>query len=128
MAAAVEVLTGLTDNKYVMLFLLVLILLAIGTFMDLASLIIICTSIFLPVAKALGVDPVHFGIILILKGGIGLITPPIGSVLFVGTAIGKISVTEALRTIWPFYLAAVAVLFIVVYVPQLSLWLPALLK
>jgi TRAP-type C4-dicarboxylate transport system permease large subunit len=112
----------------VMLFLLVIILLAIGTFMDLAPLIIICTPIFLPVAKALGVDPVHFGIILILKGGIGLITPPIGSVLFVGTAIGKISVTEALRTIWPFYLAAVAVLFVVVYVPQLSLWLPALLK
>jgi tripartite ATP-independent transporter DctM subunit len=127
-AAAVEVLTGVTDNKYVMLFLLVLILLAIGTFMDLAPLIIICTPIFLPVAKALGVDPVHFGIILILKGGIGLITPPIGSVLFVGTAIGKISVTEALRTIWPFYLSAVAVLFIVVYVPQLSLWLPALLR
>jgi tripartite ATP-independent transporter DctM subunit len=127
-SAAVEVLTGLTDNKYLMLFLLVFILLAIGTFMDLAPLIIICTPIFLPVAKALGVDPVHFGIILILKGGIGLITPPIGSVLFVGTAIGKITVTEALRTIWPFYLAAVAVLFIVVYVPQLSLWLPALLK
>jgi tripartite ATP-independent transporter DctM subunit len=127
-AAAVEVLTGITDNKYLMLFLLVVILLAIGTFMDLAPLIIICTPIFLPVAKALGVDPVHFGIILILKGGIGLITPPIGSVLFVGTAIGKISVTEALRTIWPFYLAALAVLFIVVYVPQLSLWLPALLK
>jgi len=127
-ATAVEVLTGITDNKYLMLFLLVIILLAIGTFMDLAPLIIICTPIFLPVAKALGVDPVHFGIILILKGGIGLITPPIGSVLFVGTAIGKISVTEALRTIWPFYLTALAVLFIVVYVPQLSLWLPALLK
>lgn len=127
-AAAVEVLTGITDNKYVMLFLLVIVLLAIGTFMDLAPLIIICTPIFLPVAKALGVDPVHFGIILILKGGIGLITPPIGSVLFVGTAIGKISVTDALRTLWPFYFAALAVLFVVVYVPQLSLWLPGLLK
>lgn len=127
-SAAVEVLTGITDNKYVMLFLLVIVLLAIGTFMDLAPLIIICTPIFLPVAKALGVDPIHFGIILILKGGIGLITPPIGSVLFVGTAIGKISVTDALRTIWPFYFAALAVLFIVVYVPQLSLWLPGLLK
>ena len=127
-AAAVEVLTGITDNKYIMLFLLVIILLGIGTFMDLAPLIIICTPIFLPVAKALGVDPVHFGIILILKGGIGLITPPIGSVLFVGTAIGKISVTEALRTIWPFYFTAIGVLFVVVYVPALSLWLPALLK
>jgi tripartite ATP-independent transporter DctM subunit len=126
--AAVEVLTGITDNKYIMLFLLVIILLGIGTFMDLAPLIIICTPIFLPVAKALGVDPVHFGIILILKGGIGLITPPIGSVLFVGTAIGKISVTDALRTIWPFYFAAIGVLFLVVYIPQLSLWLPALLK
>ena len=67
-------------------------LLVLGTFMDLAPLIIICTPIFLPVAKAFGVDPVHFGVILILKGGIGLITPPVGSVLFVGTAIGKISV------------------------------------
>jgi tripartite ATP-independent transporter DctM subunit len=127
-AAAVETLTGISDNKYIMLLLLVLVLLVIGTFMDLAPLIIICTPIFLPVAKAFGVDPVHFGVILILKGGIGLITPPVGSVLFVGTAIGKISVTEALRTIWPFYFAALGVLLIVVYVPALSLWLPALLK
>jgi tripartite ATP-independent transporter DctM subunit len=127
-SAAVDALTGITDNKYVMLLLLVIILLGIGTFMDLAPLIIICTPIFLPVAKALGVDPVHFGIILILKGGIGLITPPIGSVLFVGTAIGKITVTDALKTIWPFYFTAVGVLLLVVYIPQLSLWLPSLLK
>jgi TRAP-type C4-dicarboxylate transport system permease large subunit len=100
----------------------------IGTFMDLAPLIIICTPIFLPVAKAIGVDPIHFGVILILKGGIGLITPPVGSVLFVGTAIGKISVSDALKTIWPFYLATLAVLLVVVFVPQLSLWLPALLR
>jgi tripartite ATP-independent transporter DctM subunit len=127
-SAAVHFLTGISDNKYLMLLLLVLVLLAIGTFMDLAPLIIICTPIFLPVARALGVDPVHFGVILILKGGIGLITPPIGSVLFVGTAIGKISVQDALKTIWPFYLAAVVVLLLVVYIPALSLWLPALLK
>jgi tripartite ATP-independent transporter DctM subunit len=126
--AAVEMMTGITDNKYLMLLMLVVVLLLIGTFMDLAPLIIICTPIFLPVAKAIGVDPVHFGVILILKGGIGLITPPVGSVLFVGTAIGKISVTQALRTIWPFYFAAVFVLLIVVYVPQLSLWLPGVLK
>jgi tripartite ATP-independent transporter DctM subunit len=126
--SAVEFLTGISTNKYVMLLVLVVVLLAIGTFMDLAPLIIICTPIFLPVAKALGVDPVHFGVILILKGGIGLITPPIGSVLFVGTAIGKISVQDALKTIWPFYLAAVFVLLLVVYIPALSLWLPALLK
>lgn len=127
-AAAVDALTGISDNKNVILLLMVLMLLALGTFMDLAPLIIICTPIFLPIAKAIGVDPVHFGVILILKGGIGLITPPVGSVLFVGTAIGKISVTETLRTIWPFYLATLAVLFIITFVPILSLWLPALLK
>ncbi|HEY5810072.1 MAG TPA: TRAP transporter large permease [Povalibacter sp.] len=127
-SAAVETLTGITDNKYLMLLMLVLVLLVIGTFMDLAPLIIICTPIFLPVAKAIGVDPIHFGVILILKGGIGLITPPVGSVLFVGTAIGKISVTETLKTIWPFYFSALAVLLVVVFVPQLSLWLPTVLK
>jgi TRAP-type C4-dicarboxylate transport system permease large subunit len=127
-AAAVDLLSGISDNKNVVLLIMVLILLALGTFMDLAPLIIICTPIFLPVAKAIGVDPVHFGVILILKGGIGLITPPVGSVLFVGTAIGRISVTDTLRTIWPFYLAALAVLFIITFVPVLSLWLPAALK
>lgn len=127
-AATVEMLTGIADSKEVMLLLLVLVLLVIGTFMDLAPLIIICTPIFLPVAKAFGVDPIHFGVILILMGGIGLITPPVGSVLFVGAAIGRITVTQALRTIWPFYCAAMIVLLTIVYVPALSLWLPAALK
>lgn len=126
--AAVEALTAVSDNKYVILFLIMITLLILGTFMDLAPLIIICTPIFLPVAKAFGVDPVHFGVILILNAGIGLITPPVGSVLFVGTAIGGISVTQALRSIWPFYLAAFVVLVLVIYVPALSLWLPAVLK
>jgi len=126
--AAVEALTAVSDNRYVILLLMMIVLLVLGTFMDLAPLIIICTPIFLPVAKAFGVDPVHFGVILILNAGIGLITPPVGSVLFVGTAIGKISVTETLKSIWPFYGAAFAVLIVVIYVPALSLWLPALLK
>jgi len=127
-SAAVDALTAVSDNKYVILILLVIVLLALGTFMDLAPLIIICTPIFLPVAKAFGVDPIHFGVILILNAGIGLITPPVGSVLFVGAAIGKISVTQALRTIWPFYIAAFATSLVIVFVPALSLWLPALLK
>lgn len=127
-AAAVEALTAVADNKYAILILMMILLLILGTFMDLAPLIIICTPIFLPVAKAFGVDPVHFGVILILNAGIGLITPPVGSVLFVGTAIGNISVTEALRSIWPFYLAALVVLLVVIYVPTLSLWLPAVMK
>jgi len=127
-AAAVDVLTSIASNKYSALLVMIVVLLVIGTFMDLAPMIIICTPIFLPVAKAFGIDPVHFGIILILKGGIGLISPPVGSVLFVGTAIGNISVTDTLRSIWPFYIASFVVLLIVAYVPQLSLWLPALLK
>lgn len=127
-SAAVELLTAVSDNRYVILLLMMILLLILGTFMDLAPLIIICTPIFLPVAKAFGVDPVHFGVILILNAGIGLITPPVGSVLFVGTAIGGISVTEALKSIWPFYAAAFVVLLVVIYVPQLSLWLPAMMK
>lgn len=127
-SATVDVLTAVAHDKYVVLLLIMIVLLILGTFMDLAPLIIICTPIFLPVARAFDVDPVHFGVILILTGGIGLITPPVGSVLFVGSAIGQISVTRTLRSIWPFYLAALAVLIVVIYVPQLSLWLPALLK
>jgi tripartite ATP-independent transporter DctM subunit len=126
--AAVEALTAVADNKYVILMLIVIALLILGTFMDLAPLIIICTPIFLPVARAFGVDPVHFGVILILTAGVGLITPPVGSVLFVGAAIGNLRVTDALKTIWPFYLAAFVVVLLVVYVPALSLWLPELLK
>jgi tripartite ATP-independent transporter DctM subunit len=126
--AAVEALTAVSDNKFVILFLMMIVLLILGTFMDLAPLIIICTPIFLPVAKAFGIDPVHFGVILILNAGIGLITPPVGSVLFVGTAIGGISVTQAVRSIWPFYAASFVVLLLVIYVPALSLWLPAALK
>ena len=127
-AAAVQALTAVAHDKYTILMLLVIALLILGTFMDLAPLIIICTPIFLPVAKAFGVDPVHFGVILILTAGVGLITPPVGSVLFVGTAIGNIRVTDALRSIWPFYVAAFVVVMLVVYVPALSLWLPAALK
>jgi tripartite ATP-independent transporter DctM subunit len=127
-SAAVGWISGLAADKNVVLALMIAILLVLGTFMDLAPLIIICTPIFLPVAKAIGIDPVHFGVILILKGGIGLITPPLGSVLFVGTAIGNISIGESLRTIWPFYLAAFAVLLLVAFIPALSLWLPALMR
>ncbi len=126
--AAVEALTAVSENKYVILMLLVITLLILGTFMDLAPLIIICTPIFLPVARAFDVDPVHFGVILILTAGVGLITPPVGSVLFVGTAIGKISVTETLKSIWPFYIAALIVVLLIVYIPGLSLWLPGVLR
>ena len=84
----VDLLQSLADNRWQMLLILTALLLLLGTFMDLGPMILICTPIFLPVARAFGVDPVHFGVILVLAGGIGLITPPVGSVLFVGTAIG----------------------------------------
>jgi tripartite ATP-independent transporter DctM subunit len=127
-AQAVEALSAFSDSRIVIVLLMIVLLLLLGTFMDLAPLIIICTPVFLPVARAFGVDPVHFGVILILTAGIGLITPPVGSVLFVGCAIGKIGIGQALRTIWPFYIAALVVLLIVTFVPALSLWLPAALR
>lgn len=115
---------AVSDNPIVILLMINVILLVLGTFMDMAPMIIICAPIFLPVVKAFGVDPVHFGVILILNAGIGLNTPPVGSVQFVACAIGRISIGEAMRTIWPFYGASVAVLLLVTYVPGLSLWLP----
>jgi tripartite ATP-independent transporter DctM subunit len=127
-AATVEALRAIAHDKVMILFLIVIVLLLLGTFMDLAPMILICTPIFLPVAKAYGIDPLQFGVVLILAGGIGLVTPPVGSVLFVGTAIGGISIGEALKTIWPFWLAALVVLLAVAFVPGLSLWLPATLK
>jgi tripartite ATP-independent transporter DctM subunit len=127
-AAVVAGLQAIGHDRNMILLLIMLALLVLGTFMDLAPLIIICTPIFLPVAKAFGVDPVHFGVILILNAGIGLVTPPVGSVLFVGCAIGKIPISQALRTIWPFYVAELVVLLLVTYVPPLSLWLPSVMK
>ena len=124
---AVEAMEAIADNKLTVLFLMVITLLVLGTFMDLAPLIIIATPIFLPVARAYGIDPVHFGVVLILAAGIGLVTPPVGSVLFLGASIGKITVIEAVRGMWPFYAAALLVLVLVMVFPQLSLWLPGLM-
>lgn len=127
-AAAVDALQSIAHSKYTVLLLIVLVLLVLGTFMDLAPMILICTPIFLPVARAYGIDPIHFGLVLVLTGGLGLVTPPVGSVLFIGTAIGKISIAQSMRTIWPFWLAGLAVLLIVALFPELSLWLPKALK
>ncbi|MFV0490327.1 MAG: TRAP transporter large permease [Pseudorhodobacter sp.] len=119
---------GLSDNPIVILLLINVALLMLGTFMDMAPLIVITTPIFLPIAQAFGVDPVHFGVILVLNLGIGLCTPPVGAVLFVGCAVGRIPIWDAVRTIWPFYFAAVLTLLLVTYIPALSLWLPALFR
>jgi tripartite ATP-independent transporter DctM subunit len=126
--ATVELMKSVSDNPLVILLLINTILLVLGTFMDMAPMIIICTPIFLPLIKSIGMDPVHFGVILILNAGIGLNTPPVGSVQFVACAIGKVSISESMRTIWPFYGASVAVLLLVTYVPAFSLWLPSVFK
>ena len=127
-ATLVELISSVSSNPIVILLLLNVLLLFLGTFMDMSPLIVITTPIFLPVAVAFGVDPVHFGIILILNLGIGLCTPPVGAVLFVGCAVGRLPVATALRTIWQFYGAAVFTLMLVTYIPALSLWLPSLFR
>ena len=127
-AKATALFLSLTDNKYVMLMLINILLLLLGTFMDMAPMILICTPIMLPVVKAMGVDPVHFGMIMLLNLGIGLITPPVGPTLFVGCAIGKVTMEEVSRELWPFYGAMCVALALVTYVPAISLWLPGLLK
>ncbi|MBA3252850.1 MAG: TRAP transporter large permease [Pseudomonadota bacterium] len=118
----------ISDNKYVFLLLVNILLLLLGTFMDLAPMLLICTPIFMPVIAKFGIDPVHFGMIMILNLGIGLITPPVGSTLFVGCAIGKVTIEQVTKELWPFYGAMCAALLLVTYVPAISLWLPGLMK
>ena len=127
-AATVTLMRGITDDPLLTLLIINIILLLLGTFMDMAPLIMIGTPIFLPVVKALGMDPVHFGIVMILNLGIGLVTPPVGPVLFVACAVGRISMWEATRTSLPFYAAGVTVLLLVTYIPALSLWLPGVFR
>lgn len=119
---------SISDDKYVFLLLVNILLLLLGTFMDLAPMLLICTPIFMPVIAKFGIDPVHFGMIMILNLGIGLITPPVGPTLFVGCAIGKVTMEQVSKELWPFYGAMCVALLIVTYVPAVSLWLPGLMK
>jgi tripartite ATP-independent transporter DctM subunit len=118
---------SISENKYVFLFLVNILLLLLGTFMDLAPMLLICTPIFMPVIAKLGIDPVHFGMIMILNLGIGLITPPVGPTLFVGCAVGKVTMEQVSKELWPFYGAMCIALLLVTYVPAISLWLPGLM-
>jgi tripartite ATP-independent transporter DctM subunit len=118
----------LSDDKYVILLLINVMLLVLGCLMDMAPLILICTPILLPVVMKLGVDPVHFGMIMLINLGIGLVTPPVGATLFVGCAVGRVTMEQVTRTIWPFYLAMILVLGLVTYVPWFSLAIPNLFR
>ena len=117
-------LTTLSDNRYVILAMINIMLLVLGTLMDMAPLILILTPVLLPVAKAIGIDPVHFGMIMMVNLGIGLITPPVGAVLFVGSAVAKLRIEEVERAMGPFFVILLGVLILVTYLPAISLWLP----
>src|SRR5690606_11768495 len=116
--------TSFTQSPVMILLCINIMLLVLGTLMDMAALIVILTPILLPVAIAVGVDPVHFGMIMIVNLGLGLITPPVGTVLFVGSAVAKLPIEQVVRALLPFFGLLVIVLGIVTYVPALSLWLP----
>lgn len=119
-------LTSLSDNRYVILALINVMLLVLGTLMDMAPLILILTPVLLPVAKAIGIDPVHFGMIMMVNLGIGLVTPPVGAVLFVGSAVAKLRIEQVVRAMGPFFVILLLVLMLVTYVPEISMWLPRL--
>ncbi len=115
----------ISDNRYVILMCINIMLLLLGTIMDMAPLILILTPILLPVVASVGVDPVHFGMIMLVNLGIGLITPPVGAVLFVGAAVGKVTIEATVKALLPFYAALFLVLMLVTYIPAISLWLPS---
>ena len=121
-----EAFTSISDNKYVILMCINIMLLLIGTLMDMAPLILILTPVLLPVTNALGIDPVHFGMIMLVNLGIGLITPPVGSVLFVASAVSKQKIEQVVKAMLPFYLVLFLVLMLVTYIPAISLFLPKL--
>lgn len=123
----VNAILGLTDNKYAIMFILNVIMLILGTIMDMSAIILVATPILLPVATSIGIDPVHFGAIMILNLGIGLITPPVGGTLFVGSAVSGVPIERLVKTLLPFFCVMIAVLLLITYVPGLVMWLPNLM-
>ncbi len=121
-----ELLLSVSNNKYVILLIINLILLFVGVFMDMTPAVLIFTPIFLPIVTELGMDPIHFGIVMILNLCIGLCTPPVGSVLFIGVGIARTSIQKIIRPLLPLFIAMIVALIIITYTPGLSLWLPSL--
>mgnify|MGYP001067177348 FL=1 len=117
-------LLAVSDSKVVILLIMMFILLLIGTFMDPTPAILIFVPIFLPVVMELGVDPVHFGAMVVMNLSVGVITPPVGNVLFVGAQVAGLRIESVIAKLWPFLVAIIIALFVVVFVPQISLWLP----
>ena len=126
-AKMISFMTGISENPIAILLMINLMLLILGMIMDMAALILICTPIFLPVVNSLGMDPLQFGMVLMMNLGLGLCTPPVGACLFVGCAIGKVPIEKAVLTIWPFYIAILIALMLTTFVPAISLTLPYML-
>ncbi|MBQ6348600.1 MAG: TRAP transporter large permease [Clostridia bacterium] len=123
---AARAITGISDNPVVVAMLLNLILLVLGCIMDMAPIILIATPILLPIATSIGIHPIQFGIIVVLNCGIGLLTPPVGSVLFIGSAVAKLPMEKVVKATLPFYLCMIITLLLITFIPQISLWLPGL--
>jgi len=121
-----DLLLSISDNKIIILLIINLLLLFVGIFMDMTPAVLIFTPIFLPVVKSLGIDPIQFGIIMVLNLCIGLCTPPVGSVLFVGIGIAKTSIEKVIKPLLPLFAAMVVALILITFFPQLTLWLPNL--
>jgi tripartite ATP-independent transporter DctM subunit len=123
-----ELMKAVSSEPWVIFLMINVLLFVLGTFLDMAPTILICTPIFMPIAMQFGMDPLQFGVVMLINCALGLNTPPVGTVQFVGCAIGEVSVGQVMRTIWPFYGALGLCLVLVTYVPAFSLWLPGLLK
>lgn len=125
---AANAIIGLTDNPILIALLLNLILLVLGCIMDMAPIILIATPILLPIATSIGIDPIQFGIMIVLNCGIGLLTPPVGAVLFIGSAVGKVKMEKVVKATLPFYLCMIVVLLLLTFIPEISMLLPNLLS
>jgi tripartite ATP-independent transporter DctM subunit len=123
---AAQAITGISSNPIVIALLLNLILLILGCIMDMAPIILIATPILLPIAVSVGIGPIQFGIMVILNCGIGLLTPPVGSVLFIGSAVAKLPMEKVVKATLPFYLCMILTLILITFVPEISMWLPNL--
>ena len=121
-----ELMTSFSSSPWVIFLMINVLLFVLGTFLDMAATILICTPIFLPIAMQFGMSPVQFGIVMLINCALGLNTPPVGTTQFIGCAIGGVSVGQVMRSIWPFYGALLVCLMLVTYVPAFSLWLPDL--
>ena len=125
---AAEAITNVTDNPIILALMINAILLLLGCIMDMAPIILIATPILLPIARSIGIDPIQFGIMLILNCGIGLLTPPVGAVLFIGSAVSRVPIERLVKATLPFYLCMIIALLLITFIPEISLFVPNLFR